>query len=362
MGNLLLSFGSVMQTIGYVVLAIVVLLVMITVHEFGHYTAGKIFKFGINEFAIGFGPKIFSRTSAKTGEVFSVRCLPIGGFCSFKGEDEDDPDPSAFNNKKPWQRIIVLISGALMNYLLALLLIFIMFGAYGQSAYYVKALGELSPEQQAMQTLEEGDVILKINGKNIYMASDMMNAIKNKKTGDTVTFLVVRDGVRTEIAVELVGNGEFTNIEDTNQLLTAIGVNSLYSTNVKHGFFTTIGHGIEYSFRVAGTIFTVLGQLLTGKLGLGAIGGTITTVTITADAIRSGGLNYLLMISSYIGVNLAVFNLLPIPALDGSRVVFTAIEWVRKKPLNRKVEGAIHFAGLILIVGFALLVDLLKLF
>lgn len=119
-----------MQSIGYVVLAIVVLLIMITVHEFGHYVAGKAFGFGIEEFAIGFGPKLYSRTR-KSGEIFSVRALPIGGFCAFKGEDEDDEDPKAFNNRKPWQRIIVLVAGALMNYLLALLLIFVLFGAYG---------------------------------------------------------------------------------------------------------------------------------------------------------------------------------------------------------------------------------------
>ena len=106
----------------------------------------------------------------------------------------------------------------------------------------------------------------------------------------------------------------------------------------------------------------MLGQLLTGRLGLSSLGGTITTVSVTADAIRMGGFNYLLMMSSFIGVNLAVFNLLPIPALDGSRVVFTVIEWIRKKPINRKVEAAIHFGGFVFLIGFAVLVDILQLF
>ena len=104
----LLSFASVMSTVGSVCLAILILLAMITVHEFGHYVAGKIFHFKINEFAIGFGPKLFSRTK-KNGEVFSVRLLPLGGFCAFEGEDEENPHPDAFNNKRPWQRIIVLL-------------------------------------------------------------------------------------------------------------------------------------------------------------------------------------------------------------------------------------------------------------
>ena len=122
-----LSVSSVMNTVLAVLLAILILLVMITVHEFGHYVAGKILKFKINEFAIGFGPKLFRRTSKKTGEAFSVRLFPLGGFCAFDGEDAEGLNPGSFNNKAPWKRIIVLISGPLMNYLLAMLLIIISF-------------------------------------------------------------------------------------------------------------------------------------------------------------------------------------------------------------------------------------------
>ena len=348
-----------MQNILYILLAVIVLLVMITVHEFGHYTAGRILGFKIEEFAIGFGPKLYSRKKAD-GEVFSVRALPLGGFCAFAGEDEDDGDPAAFNNKKPWQRIIVLVAGAFMNYVLAIVLIVAMFGIYGQPSYRVE---EVEPAAAAAgQTLEVGDVILSLNGRRIYMATDLMKSIDNFSAGDTLPVTVLRNGEETELLVELVSDGNFTNIEDTGTLLRALGLRSLRSVNVREGFWGTIGGSFEYSFRVAGTIFTVLGQLLTGKLGLSSLGGTITTVTVTANAIRTGGLNYLLMISSFIGVNLAVFNLLPIPALDGSRVIFTVIEWIRKKPLNRKVEGAIHFAGLIFLVGFAILVDVLQLF
>ena len=127
----LLSAVSVFSAIGSVVVAVLILLIMITVHEFGHYVAGKIFKFKINEFAIGFGPALFKHTK-KNGEIFSVRALPLGGYCAFEGEDEDKEDPAAFNNKKPWQRIIVLVSGALMNYLLAVLVIIVSFFACGQ--------------------------------------------------------------------------------------------------------------------------------------------------------------------------------------------------------------------------------------
>ena len=144
----LASFSQIMSTVGYVAIAILILLVMITVHEFGHYIAGKIFKFGIDEFAVGFGPKLFSKKK-KNGELLSLRAFPIGGFCAFRGEDEDSDDPTAFNNKKWWQRIIVLISGALMNYLLALFVIMLMFGIYGQStlvAYKMQPTTEIEQE------------------------------------------------------------------------------------------------------------------------------------------------------------------------------------------------------------------------
>lgn len=120
-----------MTYVGYILAAILLLLIMITVHEFGHYVAGKLFGFGIEEFAIGFGPKLFRRQK-KNGEYFSVRLFPLGGFCAFKGEDAEDPDPAAFNNQKPWKRIIVLAAGAVMNMLTALLIIFILFAAYGR--------------------------------------------------------------------------------------------------------------------------------------------------------------------------------------------------------------------------------------
>ena len=127
------------------------------------------------------------------------------------------------------------------------------------------------------------------------------------------------------------------------------------------GFFETIGRSFVYSFQIGGTIFKVLGQLFTGGLGLSAFGGPITTIRLTSE-IASRGLQSFLEIAAYIGVNLAVFNLLPIPALDGSKIVFTVIEWIRGKPINRKVEAVIHAVGFVLLIGFAILVDLLQLF
>ena len=161
---------------------------------------------------------------------------------------------------------------------------------------------------------------------------------------------------------------EDLSLKSDSEILNYLGIGETktllkYSTeNVKFSFFETIERGFQYSISIGGTIFRTLGELLTGKLSIRAMGGTITTVKVTADAIKQGGFNYFLEMAGFIGVNLAVFNLLPIPALDGSRVVFCIIEWIRKKPVNRKVEGIIHAVGLVLLLGFSVLVDLLQIF
>ena len=370
---LLVSFVGFMTYALYVLIAILILLVMITVHEFGHYVSGKILGFGIEEFAIGFGPKLYKKTK-KNGEVFSIRLLPIGGFCAFKGEDKDDDDPTAFNNKKPWQRIIVLISGAFMNYLLALLIIIIMFSAYGQQSLMTYKLAD-DPTYSVQERFVSRDVILKADGKNVYLTTDLMDAIEGREKGDKVKFNVLRNGQKQDILITLREDTHFQNVEDVTKLYSALGIyyetdmqtgqmtsGGLYSTWVKRGFFPTIGRSFEYSIKLAGTIFTVLKQLFTGAIGIGSLGGTVTTIAVTADAIMLGGFRYLLNIAAFIGVNLAVFNLLPFPALDGSRVVFTGIEWIRKKPISRRVEGIIHAVGFALILLFAVFVDLQRCF
>ena len=162
MGNLL-AFSDVMGTVGAVLLALLILLAMITVHEFGHYLAGKIFRFKINEFAIGFGPALFKRRR-KNGELFSVRAVPLGGYCAFEGEEGETIHPDAFNNKKPWQRIIVLLAGAAMNYLLALVLLLLSFFSFGQLLVMAYRVDGADTTQSGIPlagyVFEDGDIIL----------------------------------------------------------------------------------------------------------------------------------------------------------------------------------------------------------
>ena len=422
--NLLANLGA-LRSFGGVVLAIVILLAMITIHEFGHYVAGKILGFKINEFSIGFGPALFKKRSKKTGELFALRIIPLGGYCAFDGEDEfedespknpdeepfeemqtaadvsqasekseensvdkdekyPEPKGARFNDQAPWKRIIVLIAGALMNYLLALTLIVVMFAGFGRPVYMVE---KQEPIKEASQEawdiynsgLQTGDIILEINGKDLYLVTDYMSVLDGKRKGDVVGVLVVREGKKQVVDVTLVKDSNPKNMSDIGSILYPLGLayredvadengeivnkltfgGGLVPTDVKSGFFGTIGHSFVYSFKIGGTILRSLGELLTGKLGINAVGGPATTIKLTSEVAASGLQNFL-SIAAFIGVNLAVFNLLPVPALDGCKVIFCIIEWIRKKPVNRKVEAIINFAGLIFLFGFAILVDLLQ--
>ncbi len=399
----LLSFMGTIKSLGSVLLAILILLMMVTVHEFGHFVAGKILGFKINEFSVGFGPAIFKKRSKKTGELFALRIIPLGGYCAFDGEDEfedeeekeepfaeiqpdetkndggrvetngsstatdtdiyPEPQGERFNDQAPWKRIIVLLAGATMNYLLALLLIVFMFAFFGRPMYKVTSLGEgeTAPIVVVEDQLQVGDVVMEIDGKTVYLITDYMDIFDGHKQGDRVSVKVLRGNEVKNVYVELKMDADIKNLSDTNTLLGAMGVHSMYAVTEKEGFFQTIGHSVVYSVKIGGTVLRSLGELLTGKLGIDSMGGPVTTIKVTSEAASTSVTSFL-NIAAFIGVNLAVFNLLPIPALDGCKTIFCLIEWIRKKPVNRKVETMIHFVGIIFLFGFAILVDLLQLF
>ena len=387
--NNVLAFANALKSMGGVVLAIVILLVMVSIHEFGHYIAGKILGFKINEFAVGFGPAIFKKRSKKTGELFALRVIPLGGYCAFDGEDEYDnenaenqepfeetavnseyptPKGERFNDQPPWKRIIVLIAGATMNYLLAVCLIIFMFACVGRPVYKTvverpeETVGAVSAVTSVQENgLQTGDIIVKIDNKNVYLITDYLDALDGKSAGDSVDFTVIRGETEQIVTITLQTNADFANMSDTQTLLESMGIYGLYTVTIKQGFFQTIGSSFAYSVKIGGTVLRSLGELLTGKLGIKAMGGPVTTIKVTSQAAASGLLSFL-NIAAFIGVNLAVFNLLPIPALDGCKVVFCLIEWIRKKPVNRKVETIIHLAGIIFLFAFAILVDILQLF
>lgn len=371
MFSTLASFVSVMTTILYVILAIVVLMVMITIHELGHYTIGKIFKFKINEFSIGFGKAIFSH-KCKSGEVFSIRLIPLGGYCAFAGEDEDTKDvEGAFNTKPPWQRLLVQLGGVLFNFLSAIIFAFILLVSFGYDIYKVDNVGAQYQQQAEIghyDIVQSTDVILAVDDKKVsFVEGNSFTAlIDSHKVGDVFSLTVRRDG--QEIVLDNVTkyyrmneNGEYIDksgnvipIEEADSV-GVLGVTKI--SPYRYSFLEAVGNCVPLTGAMAWRILEFLGQLITGKVGLSDVGGPITTISTMAEYSQTNIAN-LFVFLPFIAVNLAVFNILPIPSLDGARMVFTTIEWIRRKPINRKVEAYIHFVGLILLLAFVVIIDI----
>lgn len=373
----------------YILLAVVVLLFMILAHEFGHYIAGKILKFKVNEFSVGFGPAIFSRTNKKTGEKFSLRAFPLGGYCAFDGEDEEVPNSStAFSNQKPWKRIIVLLGGVTMNFLTAVIFSWILLCTIGYDVPQIKSWNEAYANPYHV-----GDVITHIEGKKIDFAfGENYVTLVNKERASAkkyyeehiseITFdtdgnvvSIVDDKYYTfEMTVKRNGKSENLTIvaypkQITDAETSETSINTLIglesdSENVRHtvAYVYNAWEGFcrcfQMAFGFAWIVLKSLWMLLTFQVPITQMTGTIGTIG-TMATMASKSMSYFLIFIPLIAANLAVFNLLPIPALDGAHIVFVLIEWIRGKPINRKVESTIHFIGLVVLFAFVVVVDIL---
>ena len=354
MTTLLAAFT--LSTIPYIFLALLALLIMITIHELGHYSVGKLLGFGIEEFSLGFGKAIFQK-KLKSGEKFSIRILPIGGYCAFVGEDRDHDDPRAFNNKKCWQRILVLLAGVTFNFVFAMLILGIYFTAIGYNQPLVyKTCAPVS--EQTPVTFVENDMILKVNGKYVYTSSVNTNFQKLVHDGENV-FTVVRDGNITEIRATAA---EYY-YEDGDTIKTSVGFGIFVTYGAyKFNFFASLWRGIIFCFQIIAITFSTIGSLLTGSIAVkGNLGGTITTLSLVTQSVRDYGLRAFVSLLGTMSAGIAIMNALPLPALDGSRVVFTLIEWIRGKPIKRELEGKIHFVGLIALLVMCVVLDIINL-
>lgn len=367
----------------YIILAIVILLFMVLIHEFGHYIAGKILKFKITEFSIGFGFPIFSKTNKKTGEKFSFRIFPLGGYCAFEGEEDDSSSETAFNNQKPWKRIIVFLAGVTANFITAIVFSWILLCTTGYDVPQIVNFNQV----EFVNEYQVGDVIKKIDGKTIDFAFggnfvDMINEQRvnakkhyqeNDITEENVDEILIKEPYTFEMTVSRDGKIEnltivvYPKFETNNsgeQFLNCyVGLESssaepactkAYVYDAWSGFCRSF----EMAFGFAWVVLKSLWMLITFQIPITEMGGTVATIS-TIATFASQSMSYLLVFIPLIAANLAIFNLLPIPALDGSHVLFTLIEWIRGKPINRKVENIIHFVGLCVLFGFVIIVDIL---
>ncbi len=345
----LLAANNVLSSILYIILAVFVLLLMVLIHELGHYTAGRLLKFKIEEFSIGFGKAIFSRTN-KRGEKISLRIFPLGGYCAFKGEgsDEDDKDPEAFVNQKPWKRIIVLFMGAFFNFLSAILFSFILLLSFG---YDIPVIDTMSADT-INSNLQKGDIIWEVNDQKIDFAfSGTFNELVSKYADqEGVTLTIERNGEKFE---EYCKFYEKKVGEKTTRVL---GIESVSA--YRYSFGEALLRAVPMAVGFAWLVLKSLWQLITFQIPITSLGGTITTISVMAEATATNIAN-LFVFLPLIAANLAMFNLLPFPALDGSHIMFTTIEWIRKKPINRKVENMIHTIGLAILLIFVVVVDII---
>ncbi len=315
-----------------IVYAILIFCLLIFVHEFGHFIAAKAAGIKVNEFSLGMGPLLFHFTKGDTE--YSLRALPIGGYCKMEGEDEESSDASAFNNK-PWPaKMIVVVAGSVMNLLLAILILSIVYFAVGVPSNTIKVL---SPEMPAIRSgLMPGDQIVQIEDVTISEWNDILEAIGNSKEY-TLTVTADRNGQNMIFAVDVV------IAEDGRRV---IGIQPDFEKSP----IKSVILGTQGTFQMGVEMIKVIGQLISGELSTQALTGPVGIVYIVGDTAKLGML-YLAQLTALISLNLAIVNMLPFPALDGGRVLFLIIRRFTGKAISDNTEGTIHFVGLMLLFG-----------
>ncbi len=374
----------------YLFLAILILLLMVLVHEFGHYVVGRMLNFKITEFSVGFGKALFSRKN-KRGELISLRLFPLGGYCAFAGEEEvDEKNKDAFTNQKPWKRILVFLAGVTFNFAFAVIFSFILLCTVGYDVPQVRSVvsqenivkeyqiqnvvsGPEGPVLNPDETIQPEDVIISIEGKKIDFAygisyqqylDEKVEYFNNNKdifNDIAVVDAVVRRGDKYENIKLSFSRIEVKNVDKNNNPID--GTHYVYCNNMDaKAYIFSVGEALEravpFTMGLGWSVLKSLWLLITFQLPISAIGGPVTTITTIANFTRMSAMNLLILIP-LISANLAVFNLLPIPALDGAHIVFTTIEAIRKKPIKRETENMIHTIGLFVLFGAVILIDIL---
>ncbi len=340
----------------YILLAILLLAILIVVHEAGHFWAARATGIEVNEFAIGMGPKLFSRKSEKTGTVFSIRAIPMGGFCSFYGEDdptgEGQKDPRAFAQQNVWKRMITILMGPLMNFVLAFLVATVFYWVSGVSVAtgvdpYISEVMAAGPAYSA--GLEAGDVVEAVNGADVLdgTVDTFIGTISAWKEGDGPLELTVRRGEeRLTLSMTPVWD------EAEGKMRIGVMVGGIYRLETRQ---VNLAGAVESAWNLcvnaSGAILRSLKQLVTTGEGLDQTSGPVGIISIVSDEVREGGFSAFVQLLTLISINLGLMNLLPIPGLDGSRLLFGIVEIIRRKPIPPQKEAAIHLAGMVLLFG-----------
>ena len=346
-----------------VLLTVLVFGVIIILHETGHFLFAKLFHVKVEEFSFGMGPKLWSRE--KRGTQYSIRAFPIGGYVAMEGEDDagsgavvreeihSTAEGDPLYAKPAWQRLIIMVAGAVMNVILGFIMLVVvtaMSGLIGTTTVAVFDENSVSANY-----LQVGDEIIKVNGYNTRFYGDATFQMLRDEDG-VIDFTLIRDGKTMEITVPF----------ETEELADGIiGMHMDFKfLGEPVSFGNTITYAFHWTFSVVKQVWYSLIDVITGRYGLQAISGPVGTATIISQASAQGLRSFLLLVA-FITINVGVFNLLPLPALDGGRILFVLIEMIFRKPVPPKYEAWVHRIGIILLLGLIAVVtasDIIKLF
>jgi len=340
-----------------VLIFILVIALIVVVHEWGHYIMAKKNGVLVHEFAVGMGPKIWSIKKGET--LYSIRAFPIGGFCSMEEEVGSSHNPRAMGSKKPWQKLLIVSFGAIMNFIFAWVLLSILAGYAGYGNNIIKALDSNMPAQEA--NLLVGDKITAIQGIKVNKLADIEKIVENKDT--SYVFTIVRDNA-TPFDVPL--KAKWLESEKRARFGFAPEI-------IHFNVLENVKNGLTETFNVIKVVWEGLVKLITGQVPMNQVAGIIGVADFSAKqwdtGIKSGGIWVAIMnmiyIAAIISANLGVVNLLPLPALDGGRIIFILIEILRGKPLDPEKESVVHFIGFVLLMLLTVVVlynDIVKVF
>lgn len=341
-----------MNIVVTILLTVLMFGLLIFFHEFGHFITAKLSGVKVNEFALGMGPVLFRFQKGDTQ--YAIRLFPVGGFVSMEGEDEESDAEGSFSSINVWKKIWIVTAGAVMNLLLGFLVLIVL--SCSQSAIGSATIALFDEQSTSASVLQVGDVIKKMNGSSVHIDNDIVFAMIRDSDGK-IDMVVERDGQ----TVELPAVPFQTTTSEEGITTTVLDFKVLAKEK-------TVGSVLHQSFFMTGSIakmvWSSLIDIVTGKFGLNQLSGPVGVATAVGQASTLGFRSLLLLIA-FITVNLGVFNLLPLPALDGGRLLFLLIEAVRGKPVNPRYEGYVHAIGFLLLIGLMIFVifnDIVKLF
>ena len=341
----------------YAIAAILIFGILIMIHELGHFSVARWCGVHIEEFSIGMGPKLLQKKTKKQGTLFSLRLLPIGGYVSMKGENEEVEGEDSFTGKKVWQRMAIVVAGALMNLILGFIIVFIIVclskDLLASTTIHSFMEGATSNSEAG---LKEEDTVIKVNNIFVY-------------TGEELTYEVMNQGNKP-VDLTVIRNGEKIVLEDVvfpqfeDQGIVFGDCDFKVWAVDDPGFFQLVRITWHRSVSLVKMVWDSLFNLITGRFSVSAVSSPIGVTSAVKDTIEGSGwsakqiLQYVLNITAVISINLGVFNLIPFPALDGGRFLFLMIEGIFRKPISREIESKINVIGIVLLMALMLVVVL----